>query len=172
MFTTAANQQFGVRLLMRLGEQRGFGELIIFAIESRSGLSPESEQHLEGSFKAIQALPNCVVEDPIGRMLIALPGSTYATDETSAGHDVHGRGHFRDHGGMAIGIPDDQGADPQALCGQCQAGERRPALQRIVHRIARIGHEMIGDTGSIPTGGFEMLPQRLLTGTRRYRSYP
>src|SRR4029453_8800805 len=94
-------------------------------------------------------------------MLIALPGSPYATDETSTRHNVHGRGHFRDNGGMAIGIPSDESADTQALGGQRQTGKSGPALQRMLHGIARVGHEMIGHTGSIPASSFEMLPQRL-----------
>src|SRR5215813_2703998 len=116
--TTAADQQFGMRLLQRLGKQGGFGELIILAVESRGGLGPEPEQHLTGFFKTVQAFSNRVVRNPIGGVLIALPGSTYTTDEVSTGHDVHCRGHFRDDGGMVIGIPGDEGADTQALGGQ------------------------------------------------------
>src|SRR5262249_37545210 len=50
-FTTAADQQLGVRLLQGLGEQRRLGELIILAVESRGRLGPKLEQHLAGFFK-------------------------------------------------------------------------------------------------------------------------
>jgi hypothetical protein len=55
LLTTAANQQFGVRLLQRLGEQRRLGELILLAVERGGGLSPEPQQHLAGFFQAVQA---------------------------------------------------------------------------------------------------------------------
>src|SRR2546428_12002232 len=102
-------------LLQRLGEERGVGELVVLPIQSRLGLGPEPEQHLAGFFKAVQAFSYGVERNPVGRMLIALPGGTQATDEAIARDNVHRRGHFRDDGGMAIGIPDDQSADTQAL---------------------------------------------------------
>jgi tetratricopeptide (TPR) repeat protein len=127
-FTTAANQQFGVRLLQRLGEQRGLGKLIVLTVESRGGLGPQPEQHLAGFFKTVQTFADGIVRNPIGHVLIALPGSTYTTDETSTGYDVHRRGHFRDDSGMAIGVPDHEGTDTQTFSGQRQAGEGGPAL--------------------------------------------
>ena len=53
LLATTADQQFGMRLLQRLGKERGLGELIILAIESCGGLGPEPEQHLAGFFKAV-----------------------------------------------------------------------------------------------------------------------
>src|SRR5438132_8045241 len=102
-------------LLQRLGEEGGVGQLVILAIQSRLGLGPEPEQHLTGFFKTVQAFSYRVERNPVGRMLIALPGGTQATDEATAGDNVHRRGHFRDDGGMTIGVPDDQSADTQAL---------------------------------------------------------
>src|SRR2546429_9530407 len=102
-------------LLQRLGEEGGVGQLVILAMQSRLGLGPEPEQHLTGFFKTVQAFSYRVERNPVGRMLIALPGGTQATDEATARDNVHRRGHFRDDGGRGIGIPCDQTAETRGV---------------------------------------------------------
>ena len=57
LLTTAADQQFGVRLLEGLGEQWGFGELIILAVESRGGLGPEPSSTWQASSRRFKRSP-------------------------------------------------------------------------------------------------------------------
>src|SRR5712691_1908707 len=150
-----------MRLLQWFGEERRCRQLVIFAAKSRLGLCPQTEEYLTGFLQAAQAFSHGSEGNAIGDMLIALPGGTYPADEATTRHDVHRGGHLGDHGRVPIRIAHHQGADAHALRRQSQARQGCPALQRVVHWIARIGHEMIRDTCRVPASSLNVLPQGL-----------
>ena len=113
----------------------------MLAPEGRRGLGPHHPDNLQRLGKLRNPLSARRVAVAIGAVLLFVPASAQAENESPTGEHLQGCPHLGQQGWVAIPLAEHEVPDPEARKARCEPGEPGPTFQhRIMAELEVVAH--------------------------------